>query len=78
MGFNTNKVKGLMAENNLTQSDVAKEINKTEMTLRNKLQGKTEFTANEVAILSDLFKVSPSIFFTNKFYYKENDNEKIA
>ena len=66
MNFNTNKVRGLMAEHGLKQTDIAQVINKTEMTLRNKLQGKTEFTATEIAILANLFNVSPTVFFTQQ------------
>ena len=55
-----------MAEHGLKQTDIAQVINKTEMTLRNKLQGKTEFTATEIAILANLFNVSPTVFFTQQ------------
>lgn len=73
--FNTNKVKGLMAENGMTQADVAKSIKKSEFTLRNKLQGKTEFTATEIASIADLFRVSPDIFFTQKLSKIESQKE---
>jgi len=75
MAFNTNKVRGLMAEHGLKQADIARVINKTEMTLRNKLQGKTEFTATEIAILANLFNVSPTIFLTPQFYLGETRNK---
>ena len=75
MAFNTNKVRGLMAEHGLKQADIARVINKTEMTLRNKLQGKTEFTATEIAILANLFNVSPTIFFTPQVSLGETKNK---
>jgi transcriptional regulator with XRE-family HTH domain len=67
-----------MAEHGFNQSDVAKVIEKTEMTLRNKLQGKTEFTANELSTLAELFGVSPAIFFTTSFYSQDKNKEKVS
>ena len=78
MYFNPNKVRGLMAEHGYNQTEVATAINRSEMTLRNKLTGKTKFTADEIAVLAKLFAVSPNIFFTNEFSYKENNKEKSA
>lgn len=78
MGFNPNKIRGLMAEHGYNQSQVASKIDKTEMTLRNKLQGKTEFTANEIFVLSELFNVPVDVFFTDSFYSKEKQKENVA
>ncbi len=75
MAFNANKIRGLMAEHGLKQTDIARVINKTEMTLRNKLQGKTEFTATEIATLASLFNVSPTIFFTPQVSLGETKNK---
>lgn len=75
MAFNAKKIRGLMAEHGLKQADIARVINKTEMTLRNKLQGKTEFTATEIATLANLFNVSPTIFFTPQVSLGETKNK---
>jgi transcriptional regulator with XRE-family HTH domain len=78
MAFNTNKVRGLMAEHGFNQNDIAKVINRSEVTLRSKLSGKTDFTATEIAALAKLFNVSPSIFFANQLSERESKNEKVA
>jgi transcriptional regulator with XRE-family HTH domain len=78
MIFNTNKVRGLMAEHNLKQTDIAKVINRSEVSLRSKLSGKTDFTATEIAALAKLFNVSPSIFFANQLSNIESQSEKTA
>ena len=78
MAFNTNKVRGLMAEHGLNQNDIAKVINRSEVTLRSKLSGKTDFTATEIAALAKLFNVSPSIFFANQLSKIESESEKTA
>ena len=78
MAFNTNKVRGLMAEFGYNQNEIAKIINRSEVTLRSKLSGKTDFTASEIAALAKLFNVSPSIFFANQLSKNESQSEKIA
>jgi transcriptional regulator with XRE-family HTH domain len=78
MSFNTSKVRGLMAEHGFNQTDIAKVINRSEVTLRSKLSGKTDFTATEIAALAKLFNVSPSIFFANQLSERESKNEKVA
>lgn len=78
MAFNTNKVRGLMAEHGYNQNEIAKVINRSEVTLRSKLSGKTDFTATEIAALAKLFNVSPSIFFANRLSERESKNEKVA
>ena len=61
--FNQNKVKGLMAENDMNPSDLSRVIDTTEMTVRNKLSGKTNFTANEICLIATHFNIKPSILF---------------
>ena len=66
MEFNKNKVRGLMSEYGYTQKEFAKELNITDNSVRNKLQGKTEFTVSELATMIMLFKVSADVFFKEK------------
>lgn len=72
--MNVNKLKGLMAENNITQQDVAKLLNISSTGLYKKLTGKAEFKASEIKILADFFSVSTDIFFkdnVNKILTKQ-------
>jgi transcriptional regulator with XRE-family HTH domain len=61
--MNVNKLKGLMAENDITQQEIAKLLNISPTGLNKKLTGKSEFKASEIKILADFFKVSTDIFF---------------
>jgi plasmid maintenance system antidote protein VapI len=61
--FNTNKVRGLMAENNISHIGFARIIGVTDRTLRNKLNGQFDFTAKEICDIAETFNVNPSIFF---------------
>jgi len=65
MYFNPKKVKGLMAENNVNQADIAKLLGLSEVSTSKKLTGKREFKANEISALASYFKTSPNIFFTS-------------
>jgi transcriptional regulator with XRE-family HTH domain len=71
MELNTNKIRGLMAEKGITQADVAKKLNISQNSVGNKLQGKTKFTANEIGLLCNVFKVMPGIFFTGDVSLEE-------
>ena len=51
-----NKLKGLMAENNITQKDLAEELELNPSTLNFKINGKNEFTLTEAKKISGLFK----------------------
>lgn len=55
--FTKEKVKGLMAERGLKQIDVAEELNISLLALQQKLNGKTEFKADEIRQLSRTFNV---------------------
>lgn len=61
------KLKGLRAEYNLKQADMAKLIGISETTYNRKENGITEFTEFEIKKICDIFKKSPTeIFFTNE------------
>jgi len=47
---------------NMTQSEVAKELNLTTLTYRRKEQGKAEFKFSELVKLCELFKVQLNDF----------------
>ena len=55
--FTPDKVRGLMAENKLNQIDIALELNISIASLQNKLNGKTEFKAEEIRQLARTFNV---------------------
>ena len=55
--FTKEKVKGLMAENGLKQIDVALELNISLVALQQKLNGKSEFKAEEIRQLARTFNV---------------------
>lgn len=57
MKLNLNKILGLMTEKQYNREYIAKYLGLAYNTLRNKLTGKTEFTANEIGKLSILFEV---------------------
>lgn len=62
--LNIKKIKGLMAENDFTQVDLAVSLGLTKGTIQNKMNGKTEFTASELVKMSKIFKVvTMDIFF---------------
>ena len=63
-GINRNKLRGLRAEKNLTQEQVAEKLNITRVTYNAKEKGKTEFTEIEIAKLTKIFKVKRNVFFT--------------
>ncbi len=57
-------LKGLRAQNNLTQQDMANLINTTIQTYNRKELGKREFTLKEAKIIADYFNKSvDEIFF---------------
>lgn len=63
MKFNVNKLKGLMAENGLSQQDTAKLIGMSKRTFEHKIQGKSEFKASEIYMLATKFSVNIDYFF---------------
>lgn len=60
------KLKGLMAEKGITQSELAKIINVDPSTMSYKMNNKSEFTISEIKkIISYFKKTFEEIFFTN-------------
>ena len=55
-------VRAMRVNANMTQSEVAKELNLTTLTYRRKEQGKAEFKFSELVKLCDLFKVKLNDF----------------
>lgn len=55
--FSPEKVRGLMAERGLKQTDLAVELCIDLTSINNKLTGKTEFKLNEIKQLARLFDV---------------------
>lgn len=53
--INRTKLRGLMAENNLSQIVLANRLGCTSSTFNLKINRKREFTEREIAILYDLF-----------------------
>ena len=64
-GINRNKLRGLRAEKNLTQKQVAEALNISETTYIFKEQGKRQFTDIEIVLLAKVLGVTESIFFEN-------------
>lgn len=59
--FSKEKVKGLMAENGYKQVDIALELDISLVALQSKLNGKTEFKADEIKQLANIFNVDFTI-----------------
>ena len=52
------RIAGEMAMNDINQAHVAEILHISQPTLSQKISGRTRFSAQEIAILSDLFDVS--------------------
>jgi transcriptional regulator with XRE-family HTH domain len=63
--FNAGKVKGIMAQNGMTQKDLAAVIDCASNSVFRKLSGVSPFTVSEIATMANYFNVDPSYFFTN-------------
>ncbi len=61
--MNVNRIKGLMAERNQTQDDLAKALKISRNSVQLKLSGKSQFKANEIATLAKIFSVDINYFF---------------
>lgn len=61
--FNTNKIKGLMAERNETMLDLANLLNLHKNTVSKKINRKREFTVSELKTIADYYNVNVQIFF---------------
>lgn len=60
------KLKGLMREHGHTQKQLAEYLGLSEYGLRRKLNGQSEFKANELFELAKLYNVSVDYFFTDR------------
>jgi len=74
MTFNTKKILELMGGQRMTQETLATKLNVSIITIRSKLNNKTEFKASEIVRLSDIFNVEPSVFFTQQLSNKESND----
>lgn len=63
LGFNENKVRGLLAEKKVTQEELASAIGVTYTTLNNKLNGRTQFNVNEISKIARFFDKEVAYFF---------------
>lgn len=70
MIFDSNKLKGLIKEKNLTQDEMAKAINISTSTFNLKINGNAFFTQDEIYKISILLKIPNELyreyFFTLK------------
>lgn len=69
--INTNKLKGRMAELQLTQKDVADSLGLAQPTVNQKINNIRPMDLNEAEKLSDLLKIPPEDFSVY-FFYKES------
>lgn len=60
--INTNKIKGRMAELELTQKDIAKMLNIAQATANQKINNVRPLTLVEAEKLCEILKISPSEF----------------
>lgn len=61
--LNRNKLRGLMAERNIKQVELAKAIGISINAFNMKLNGKTVFNEHEIKRIADYFKVSIDFLF---------------
>ncbi|MDY0374049.1 MAG: helix-turn-helix transcriptional regulator [Bacteroidales bacterium] len=73
--LNSNKIRGLFAENRITHEIAAQLLGVARDTVHRKLAGKNDFTIKEICQLADIFKVSPAIFFENEL--PQQDKQKL-
>lgn len=69
--INTNKIKGRMAELNITQKDVAVALNIAQPTANQKINNVRPMDLDEAEKLSELLKI-PSTEFELYFFYNES------
>lgn len=62
--FSIPKLKGLMAERNVTYAELAKILGKTPAAIGSKLSGNRKFTIDELSTLSEHFGISRDDLFT--------------
>lgn len=73
--INTNKIKGRMAEFQLTQKDVADSLGIAQPTANQKINNIRPMDLDEAEKLSDLLKIPPGEF-ASYFFYKESCAEQ--
>lgn len=69
--INTNKIKGRMAELQITQKDVAKSLGLAQPTVNQKINNIRPMDLDEAEKLSDLLCIKPEDFAVY-FFYKES------
>ena len=75
------KIKALMTVRNIKRSDLAKELDISYNTLTKKLNGKREFSINEILKIKEIFNMDvelcANIFFNDDFLISTDDRKKI-
>jgi DNA-binding XRE family transcriptional regulator len=65
------KFKGYLVENKIRQTEIAKLLQLSPVTVNQKINGSLCFTFPEVELICDTYGISPNIFLTKKLH---NDN----
>lgn len=68
--MNLNKLRGVMAERNVRQSDIAKLLSISEKSVSAKINGKVDFKVSELNKICTALKVEPEIFLANSFRFR--------
>lgn len=75
------KIKALMTVRNIKRSDLAKELSISYNTLTKKLNGKREFSINEILKIKEVFNMDvelcANIFFNDDFLISTDEKKKI-
>ena len=75
------KIKALMTVRNIKRSDLAKELGVSYNTLTKKLNGKREFSINEILKIKEVFdmdvELCGNIFFNDDFLISTEPKKKI-
>jgi putative transcriptional regulator len=61
--INRNKLRGLMAENSITQTELAKRLGISTNAFNMKINGKTSFTETEIKRIAEILKIELSFLF---------------
>jgi transcriptional regulator with XRE-family HTH domain len=64
VGLKLNKIKGLMAENDITQEKLADIIGLSRASIQLKLQGKRQFKADEIGKIARYFDVEVDFLYS--------------
>ncbi len=74
------KIKALMTVRNIKRSDLANQLGISYNTLTKKLNGKREFSINEILKIKEIFHMDvdlcANIFFNEEFLVSTDDNKK--